>query len=140
MPKKKTIERFALIEKEKLYSLTWKSLTDSARVIFLHLKGEYNGSNSDKLKLPYSQMKDIVSNATYWRGIKQLDNVGLIDIVYHGGRPCFKEGRERREANIYKLSERWRIKEKSIQEYQKEFQGRWQRKLYREYVERQLEQ
>ena len=122
MPKKKTFRRFALVEKEILYSKSWTKLTDSAKVVYLHLKGEFNGSNRDNLKLPYSQMRKIMSNATFWRGIKLLEKVGFIDIVTHGGLE--------KNPNVYKISERWRLNEKTLQEYQEEFKQKQERRLY----------
>ena len=127
MPKKKTIRKFALVEKEILYSQSWSNLTDSAKVIYLHLKGEFNGSNGDKLKLPYSQMRKIMSNATYWRGIKSLDEVGFIDIVTHGGLE--------KNPNVYRISGRWRLREKTLADYQEEFKQKQERMLYRQIAE-----
>ncbi len=127
MPKQKTIRKFALVEKEILYSQAWANLTDSAKVIYLHLKGEFNGSNGDKLKLPYSQMRKIMSNATFWRGIKSLNEVGFIDIVTHGGLE--------KNPNVYGISGRWRLSEKSLADYQEEFKQKQERTLYRQIAE-----
>lgn len=127
MPKKRTSHRFALVEKEILYSLSWAGLPDSARVVYLHLKGEFNGSNGDNLKLPYSQMKRITSNATFWRGIKLLDEAGFIDIILHGGLE--------KRPNVYKISGRWRLREKTLAEYQDEFKKKEERRSYRQSVE-----
>jgi hypothetical protein len=141
MPRKKTIRRFALVEKEILYSRSWASLSDSAKVIYVHLKGEYNGSNEDNLKLPYSTMKNIVSNATYWRGIKSLEEAGFIDIVFHGGIPeRGLDGYEKKKPNIYKISNRWRLKEQTLQEHQKHFEERKKQREYREFVQAALKE
>lgn len=134
MPKQKTYERFALIQREILKSKCWKQLTNSARVIYLHLKGEYNGANADKLILPYGQMKGIVGHASFWRGIKLLEGIGFIDIVFRGGIPKPKEGRLEREPSIYKLSERWRLREKTLPEYQEEFKQKRERAEYRKMI------
>jgi len=139
MPKKKTVRRFALVEKEILYSRSWATLTDSAKVVYLHLKGEFDGSNGDRLKLPYSQMKAIMGNATYWRGIKSLEQAGFIDVVFHGGIPeRGLDGYEKKKPNIYKISAGWRLKEKTLQEYQNEFDAKKKRRAYRELVEASL--
>lgn len=136
MPKQKTVRRFALIEKEILYSKSWASLTNAERVIFVHLRGEFNGMNKESLKLPYSQMRGIVSHASFWRGIKGLEDAGLIDVVFRGGRPSFKDGRPKSEMNVYRLSERWRLTEKSLAEYAKEKSNRFLKKLHSDYCER----
>jgi hypothetical protein len=127
MPKKRTTKKFALIEKEILYSQSWAMLTDSARVIYVHLKGEFNGSNGDSLKLPFSQMKKIMSNATYWRGIKLLDEMGFIEVKEHGGLE--------RHPNVYRLSGSWRLKGKTLTEYQEEHRTKEKQIQYRQVVE-----
>ena len=90
------------------------------------MKGEFYGYNGDNLKLPYSQMKKIMSNATFWRGIKSLDGAGFIDIVSHGGLE--------KRPNVYKISGRWRLREKTLAEYQDEFKRKEERKQYRQIV------
>jgi hypothetical protein len=110
-------------------------------VIYVHLKGEYDGSNGDNLKLPYSDMKKIVSNATYWRGIKSLEEAGFIDIVFHGGIPeRGLDGYEKKKPNIYRISNRWRLKEQTLQEHQKQFEERKKRREYREFVQAALKE
>jgi hypothetical protein len=136
MPKHKIIRKFGFVEKEILYSLSWKKLTNGERVIYLHLKGEFNGTNADRLILPFTQMRGIVGNASFWRGITKLEEVGFIDVVHRGGKPCIKEGRLKSEKNVYKISGRWRINEKSIQEYKEENTDRVKRKLQNEYSRR----
>ncbi len=137
MPKQKTKRKFALIEKEILYSKAWTMLTHSERVIYVHLKGEFNGTNSDSLKLPYSDMKKIIGAACFWRGIKGLEERGFIDVVSRGCIPSIKDGRLKSKPNVYKISGRWRMNEKSIEEYANEKSGRIQRSLHNEYCERQ---
>jgi hypothetical protein len=137
MPKQKAKRKFALVEKEILYSKAWTKLTHSERVIYFHLKGEYNGMNSDKLILPYSDMKEIMGGACFWRGIKKLEDVGFIDIVSRGCLPHFKEGRLKSKPNVYKISGRWRMNEKSVEEYAKDKSERIHRGLHREYCTRQ---
>lgn len=138
MPKKRTYRKFALVEREILYSKSWKKLTSCEKVIYVHLKGEFDGTNKENLKLPYSQMRGIVSNASFWRGIKALEDVGFIDVIFRGGRPVRKglDGRLKSELNIYKVSDRWRLHEKTIDEYVKEKSDRLQRKLHSDYCER----
>jgi len=127
MPKKRTRRRFAIIEKEILYSESWARISQSAKVIYVHLKGEFNGSNRHSLKLPYSQMKKNMSNATFWRGINLLEKLGFIDRVAKGGLE--------KNPNVYGLSERWRLGEKTFQEHQEEFKQRQERKEYTEMVQ-----
>ena len=62
-----------------------------------------------------------MSNATFWRGVKSLKELGVIEIVIRGGLE--------KKPNVYKISGTWRLKEKTLTEYQTEFKGRaWKRR------------
>jgi hypothetical protein len=139
MPKQKAKRRFALVEKEILYSKAWAMLTNSERVLYLHLKGEFDGTNSDRLILPACRMKGIISPASFWRGIERLEEIGFIEIVFRSGKPRFMKGcpNPKNDPNVYKVSGRWRLREKSVEEYRREKTEREQRKLHQDYCERQ---
>ena len=140
MRKKKLTRRFAQVERDILHSAAWKKPTHAARVVYLHLRGEFNGHNRDSLKLPYSgTIKDIMTHGAFLSGISQLDEFGFIDVVRRGGRPSLKDGRPKSEANIYKLSDRWRIYGGSISEFKEEHSNRVARQLHQEYCQRQEE-
>jgi hypothetical protein len=124
MKRKKTVGKFASVEKEILYSNAWTKLNDSARVVYFHLKGGFNDSNGDNWKLPYCDMRRIMSNATFWRGIKSLKELGVIEIVIRGGLE--------KKPNVYKISGTWRLKEKTLTEYQTESKGRAGKRRCRE--------
>jgi len=108
--KEKVKRKFALVEKEILYSKAWAKLKHSERVIYLHLKGQFTGMNGDRLQLPYLKyMKEIMSRDTFYNGIKKLDEIGFIDCVSNGQKTRFINGNIKTPINIYKLSGRWRI-------------------------------
>lgn len=130
--KMKLHKRFAMVDKEILYSSSWAELPYSAMVVYVHLKGEFVGYNKKELKLPYSQMKGIMSSATFWRAINMLEKIGFIDRIQRGGLE--------KNPNVYALSDRWRLREKSMQEYQEEFRQRAERNRYMELVESTLEE
>jgi hypothetical protein len=139
MPKQKAKRKFALVEKEILYSSVWRILKNSAKVVYVHLKGEFNGAYSERLILPACRMKGIIGLASFWRGIEQLEEIGFIDIVSRSAKPRFMKGcsNPKSEPNVYRLSGRWRLREKSVEEYRREKTEREQRKLHQEYCERQ---
>lgn len=138
MPKKKSERRFALIEKEILTSKAWIMLTHSERVIYVHLKGEYRGYDSDKLQLPYlHHMKQIMGRQCFYSGIRRLEEVGFIDCVSVGQKTKFEKGCPRTPANTYRLSGRWRIHGQSLSEYQAKRNARMQGNLFGEYCGRQ---
>ena len=93
--------------------------------------------NSDRLILPYHKVKGVIGKASFLRGIKKLEQIGFVDIVSRGCLPSFKDGRPKSEPNVYKLSGRWRMGEKIIEEYAKEKSEKIQKALYHEYCERQ---
>lgn len=110
MPKQKSIRKFAMVEKEILYSNAWTELTHSARVVYFHLKGEFTGKNGDCLKLPYLEprkgfgplrMKDVMSRAAFYEGIAKLEEIGFIDRMSPGRKTKFKRGDPKTPARAY---------------------------------------
>lgn len=138
MTKQKTKRRFALIEKEILYSKAWTMLTHSERVIYIHLKGEFTGINADDLRLPYlKKMKKIMAKRIFYHGIRHLERVGFIDCLSVGQKTRFINGCPKTPENVYKLSGRWRIHGKGLEEYVTEKVNSIQRGLFAEYCMRQ---
>jgi hypothetical protein len=137
MPKQKTKRRFALVEKEILYSKAWTMLTHSERVIYLHLKGEFTGINDNNLRLPYlKKMKEIMGRKCFYSGIKHLDEIGFIDCLSAGQKTKFVNGCPKTPESVYKLSERWRIYGKSPNEHVRDKTNGTQSSLFNEYCGR----
>lgn len=97
---KKKQPPFVMIVKYMLRSKAWQSLSNPARVAYVHLKAKYNGSNGKDLSLTYSEMEPYMSRRTFSRAIKQLINCGFIELVQHGGLM--------RSPNIYALADDWK--------------------------------
>jgi hypothetical protein len=72
-------------------------------------------------------MKKIMSNATYWRGIKLLEEMGFIEVKEHGGLE--------KHPNVYSLSGSWRLKGKTLTECQGEYEAKRKRIQYRRMIE-----
>jgi hypothetical protein len=139
MIKQKSKRRFAQIEYEILYSKAWEMLSHAQRVIYLHLKGEFRGINENELRLPYLlKMKRIVKNKNcFYSGMRRLEELGFIDCVSFGQKTKFINGCLKTPASIYKLSGRWRIYGKSIDQYTSEKSKRIQGDLFDRNCERQ---
>jgi len=139
MPKKKALRKFAYVECEILESKAWLMLTHAQRVIYLHLKGEFRGMNGDNLELPYlSKMKGIVkSKPCFYSGMRRLEELGFIDRASGSQKVKFINGCPKTPKTIYKLSGRWRIHGKDVEEYGQERSEAIQTNLFGEYHERQ---
>lgn len=96
-----------LIESPVFLKLTGKSL--QVYVFFLKRRkmsktnGEWCCDNGRKLTLTYKHADKMgIKTETFRRAIHTLHDLGLIDVVQHGG------GTEKRET-VYGLSDRWRF-------------------------------
>lgn len=84
------------------FSKEWKELSQAAKLLYLHLKAKYNGSNNGDIRLSYSELKGIkgiASPKTISKAQEELFNKGWIKITQHGGLY--------RHYNLYKLT--WRF-------------------------------
>ena len=91
---------FVMLYKDLLRSPAWESLTNAARVAYLHIKLDENGYNEGLLKLPYSQAEKLMDKKTYAKALRQLQDRGFIVVMSHGG--LFKRCTE------FGLSTAWR--------------------------------
>ena len=82
-----------------LKSEEWKSLSNSAKLIYIYLKAKYNGRNADKLRLTYTELKREFSSATISKAFRALEKNGWVERTKYGG--LF------RYYNLYKLTGRW---------------------------------
>jgi hypothetical protein len=91
---------FVMVEKALLQSEAWKSISNSARVVYIHIKGQAKCKNPGELNLLHTEMDPFMSRKTFAAAIRRLDHVGFIDFEKRGGLYRFK--------NYFRLSERWR--------------------------------
>ena len=82
---KKRNKAFAMVFKDLLHSPAWESLTNGARVAYLHILADDNGRKNGILKLPYSQARKLMDKKTYTRALHQLQDRGFIVVTNPGG-------------------------------------------------------
>ncbi len=76
---------FVMGRKAMLRSQEWKALTNSERVVWIHLKADFRGHNADSLRLSYISLKGIMAPATVSKAFKGLEKKGWIEKTKHGG-------------------------------------------------------
>ena len=66
----------------------WKKLTPFAKLLYLHIKAKYNGSNDGKIRLSYSELEGslgLSSPSTISKAKEELIQKEWIRISRHGG-------------------------------------------------------
>lgn len=81
-------------------SIEWKSLHWYSKLAYLRIKRKYNPNNGDNVSVSYREMTDEMTQKTFGKAIKELIEVGFIEVVQKGG--LF------RRRNFYMLSYRWK--------------------------------
>ena len=79
---------FVMIPRKILRGQEWKGLSPAAKVLYIHLKGKYNGMNNGKIRLYYSEMKGVKgcsSPSTISKASKELQNKKWISRTKLGG-------------------------------------------------------
>ena len=76
---------FVAISRSALASKEWRSLSSTAKVMYLHLKYKYVGHNNGEIELHYSELKDMLASDTISKGFKELQNTGWIERTQYGG-------------------------------------------------------
>ena len=98
--RKGKLSRFAAISWEIIDSSAWQKLTNASRVALVHLKRKVVKPNPGEISLSYSEMEKIMDRHTFSRALRQLEEIGFIEIEHRGGLY--------RQRNFFKLSDRWR--------------------------------
>jgi len=66
----------------------WKELGVAAKLLYLYIKGKYNGANNGLIRLYYSELKNVkglASPTTISQAIKELETKGWIERTKAGG-------------------------------------------------------
>ena len=74
-----------MLEKSVLKSPAWKALTHTEKIVYIHLKANYNGSNNGDIPFKYLEMEGIMATATIWKSLKGLIDKGWIEKIRYGG-------------------------------------------------------
>lgn len=98
--KERDTEPYVRLARYMLFdSKEWKDLSPAAKLLYLHIKAKYNGSNNEKIRLSYSELKGntgISSPKTISNAQKELIKKGWIERAKYGGLY--------RYSNLYKLT------------------------------------
>ena len=81
-------------------SKEWRSLQWYSKLAYLRIKRKYNPNKGEKITVSYREMEDEMCQATFGKAVKELLNVGFIEITQKGGLY--------RRRNYYILSYRWK--------------------------------
>jgi len=66
----------------------WQGLSGPAKIFYVQLKSQHNGSNNGKIRLPYSKMRSVkgcANDPAISKAIKELRDKGWIKVVKKGG-------------------------------------------------------
>ena len=85
---RKSTRPFLSLDKGALKSPHFRSLTGNETKVFLHLYGEYNGSNNGYLALPYNRADEElnISRQLLSKTLKGLEGKGWIEKSRQGGK------------------------------------------------------
>lgn len=77
----------------------WKDLSAASKILYLHIKGRYNGRNNGEIQLTYGEMKGVKgcsSSESYSRASAELEKKEWIKRTSRGGLFRYK--------TLYKLT------------------------------------
>lgn len=75
MMSKETIPHVG-ISKDAIWSPPWMRLSAAAKILYIHLKSRYEGTNNGELELTYRDMKGVKGCSSRWavsRAFKELE-------------------------------------------------------------------
>lgn len=82
---KRKMANFVPLSREMLKSKEWRTkLSSSAKVLYIHIKYKYVGSNNGLIRLYYSEMGDIMAEGTIARAFQELEEKGWIERIKIG--------------------------------------------------------
>lgn len=79
---------FVMIPRKILQDEDWRRFTSSAKILYIYLKGRYNGRNNGQIRLYYSQLKTVKglsSPGTISHAFHELKEAGWITPTKYGG-------------------------------------------------------
>jgi len=84
---KLTYGRHVCLTDDLLLDPQWRSLSSPGKLLWIMLRREYVGKVDTTISICPSQVKDMMSRPTFWKGIKDLKELGWLEVVSHGGFP-----------------------------------------------------
>ena len=97
---KNKLPPFVAILKEMLQSEAWESISNPARVSYIHLKSKCISASNDEITLSFKEMEKFMDRHTFSRSLSQLEERGFITKDKRGG--LF------RKRNYYRFKEEWK--------------------------------
>ena len=88
MSKKKKYGHFVRLSKKTLRSEAWKTLSAKAKILYIYIKGKYNGSNNGDIALHYSELNGVEvlrSSSTISNAFRELEQKGWTKRTNYGG-------------------------------------------------------
>lgn len=76
---------FVMIRIDMLRSKEWRSLSNSAKIVYIYLRAKFNYKTFSEVTLTYSEMNDLMSSATMSKALKDLIKFEWIEVAQHGG-------------------------------------------------------
>lgn len=87
--KQKRHRDFFMVGRGMLFSCSeWKELSAAAKILYLYIKGKFNGCNNGEIRLHYSELRHvrgISSSSTISKANRLLEEKGWITITKRGG-------------------------------------------------------
>lgn len=83
--KKQKSKPFIMVFKALLKDPSWRKLSNSAKIIYIYMRGKFNSETLSVVTLAYSEMQDMMSSRTISKGFKELQEAGFIEKVKQGG-------------------------------------------------------
>ncbi len=86
--RKKRFNNFVMVPRKILKLNEWRSLSPSAKILYVHLKAKYNGANNGSIDLHYSELEGIrglSSHSTISKALKELLEKDWIKKTQFGG-------------------------------------------------------
>lgn len=78
--RRKRMPSFVGLPREMLKNPEWRTgLSNSAKILYVHLKHKYVGWNNGEIVLHYSEVMDFMSKSTICRAFKELEEKGWIE-------------------------------------------------------------
>lgn len=88
MAKSNRLPPFVAVFRALLQDPAWRSLSNSAKVLYIYLRSKFNTSTFSEVSLAYSEMKGVKglsSTTTISSAFKELQSTGFIEKTKHGG-------------------------------------------------------
>ncbi len=83
--KRAKLPPFVALSREMLRSKEWREgLSSSAKVLYIHIKHKYVGSNNGLIRLYYSEMRDVMADGTITQAFEDLERGGWIERIKVG--------------------------------------------------------